>query len=277
MATKAPAKLPAKVDPKTTSLASPNDDFFGQFAGAGLENVNSTDMLIPRLTIIQALSPQLQRKKAEFIEGSEIGDIVDVSTGELFKDGLLFVPVYYRKDWLEWAPRASGEGLVNIHHDPAIMDKTTRNERKQPVLENGNIISETAQFFGFNLTAGRRRCFIPLSSTQLKKAKKWITLATSEKLRRADGSEYVAPLFFRSYSLTTAEESNNQGDWAGWNIARGPSLPEMANMPELDLGVSWDQIGREAVEFRDSLIAGQMQGDMRDLSQDPSADDNEVI
>lgn len=263
--------LPAKAEPQNTSLASPNDDFFGAFAGAGLENVNSTDLLIPRLTIIQALSPQLQRKKAEFIEGADIGDIVDVATGELFKDGILFLPVLYRKDWLEWAPRSSGEGLVEIHHDPAILDQTTRNERKQAVLPNGNVISETAQFFGFNLSADRRKCFIPFSSTQLKKARKWITLATSEKLRRGDGSEYVAPLFFRTYNLTTAEESNNQGEWAGWNVARGAALPE------LDIGINWQQIGRDAVEFRDSLIAGQMRGDMSNLSAEPTADDNEVI
>ena len=263
--------LPAKVEIQNTSLASVGDDFFGGFAGAGLENVNSSDLLIPRLTIIQALSPQLQRKKAEYIEGAEIGDIVDVATGELFKDGITFLPVYYRKDWLEWAPRASGEGLVQIHSDPSILDQTTRNERKQAVLPNGNVISETAQFFGFNLTAERRRCFVPFSSTQLKKARKWITLATSEKLRRADGSEYVAPLFFRTYNLTTAEESNNQGEWSGWNVNRGSALPE------LDIGVNWADIGREAVEFRDSLIAGQSRGDMSNLSGEPTADDAEVI
>jgi len=263
---------PAKVDKASTALATPtSNDFFSEFAGAGLENVTSSDLLIPRLSIIQALSPQLQRKKAEYIEGCEIGDIVDVGTGDLFKDGILFLPVYYRKEWLEWAPRSSGGGLVQIHSDPAIMDKTVRDERKQPVLPNGNLISETAQFFGLNLTADRRKCFLPMSSTQLKKARKWITLATSEKLRRSDGSEYVAPLFYRAYNLSTAEESNNQGSWAAWSIARGPSLPE------LDIGVNWANIGQEAVEFRDSLIKGQVRGDVVDLSNDPNIEDAEII
>lgn len=270
----AKSNVPAKIEPKGTDLASPNTDFFGEFAGAGLENVKSSDLLIPRLTIIQALSPQLLKKKSEYIEGAEVGDIVDVGTGDLFKEGIAFLPVYYRKDWLEWAPRASGEGLVAIHSDPAILEQTTRNERKQAVLENGNIISETAQFFGINLTADRRLCFIPFSSTQLKKARKWVTLATSEKLRRADGSEYVAPLFFRSYNLTTAEENNNQGEWSGWNIARGLALPELdASM----VGQSWENLGREAVAFRETLIAGQVRGDMANLGDDPKGDENEII
>lgn len=247
--------VPAKAG--ATALANVSDDFFQANAGAGLENVTSSDLLVPRLTIIQALSPQLNPKKPEFIEGAAIGDICDVGTGELFKDDILFLPVYYRKEYLEWAPRASGEGLIAIHADATILEQTTRNERKQAVLPNGNIIAETAQFFGLNLTADRRRCFLPMSSTQLKKARKWITLATSEKLRRGDGSEYVAPLFYRTYELGTAEESNNQGDWAGWVVNRGPALPEL----ELD-GIPWVDIGKEAAAFREMIIAGEVRGDM---------------
>lgn len=239
------------------------DDFFQQNAGAGLDNVTAADMLVPRLTILQGLSPQLKRNNSAYIEGAKVGDICDVGTGMVFPGPILFLPVYYRKDYLEWAPRESGGGLVQIHSDPAILDQTTRNERKQPVLPNGNIIAETAQFYGFNLSAGGQMCFLPMSSTQLKKARKWITLAASEKLRRKDGSEYVAPLFYRAYELGTADESNAQGEWVGWTVNRGPALPEM----DFD-GKPWQNVAQEAADFRLSVMAGEARGDISDMNSD---------
>lgn len=237
--------------------ASMSDDF-SAYAGAGLETVTAADMLVPRLVVLQALSPQLKRSESSYIPGAEEGMICDVGTGELFPEGVLFLPVLYKKNWLEWVPRKSGGGLANIHDDPSVLDQCQRDEKNRPVMPNGNTISETAQFFGLNLTASRRPCFIPMASTQLKKARKWITLATGEKLKRADGSEFVAPLFYRSYQLTTAQESNSEGTWSGWVVTRGPSLPE------LDIGIDWRHVLHEAGEFRESLIAGQMKADLRD-------------
>jgi hypothetical protein len=246
----------------TTSVAVA-DDFFQQNAGAGLDNVTAADMLVPRLTLLQSLSPQLKPRDAAYIEGAQVGDICDVGTGTIFKGTILFLPVYYRKDYLEWAPRASGGGLVAIHKDASILEQTTRNDRKQPLLPNGNLIAETAQFFGFNLTAGRQMCFLPLASTQLKKAKKWITMAAGEKLRRADGSEFTAPLFYRTYELGSADESNAQGDWAGWTVNRGPALNEM----EFD-GVPWQAIAQQAADFRMTVMAGEVKGDISDMNSD---------
>lgn len=245
------------------------DDFFQQNAGAGLDNVTAADMLVPRLTILQSLSPQLKKRDSAYIEGAEVGDICDVGTGQIFKE-LLFLPVYYRKDYLEWAPRASGGGLVQIHSDAAILDRTTRNERNQPILDNGNLIAETAQFYGFNLSAGRQMCFIPMASTQLKKARKWITLAAGEKLKRGDGSEFVAPLFYRTYQLGVAEESNAQGEWAAWTVERGPALPEM----DFD-GTPWQAVAEQAAAFRLQVMGGEARGDVSDMNSDVAGRDHE--
>lgn len=249
------------------NLPTSMDDDFGAFAGAGLENVTAGDMLVPRLVIVQKLSPQLEVGNSAYIEGAKEGVICDAGTAELFPDGVLFLPVYYKKNWLEWIPRKAGGGLANIHDDQAILDQCSRDEKNRPILPNGNSIVETAQFFGLNLTAGRRPCFIAMASTQLKKARKWITLATGEKLKRGDGSEFIAPLFYRSYELGTAQESNSEGKWAGWTVDRGPALPE------LDIGVEWRHVLVEAGEFRESLMAGKAKADLRDT---PEAGDDVI-
>lgn len=245
---------------ETGAVAMPMEDMgFEQMAGAGMENVTSADVIVPRLTICQGLSPQLSKSKPEYIAGAKIGDIVDVGMGELFADGILFLPVMYRKEYLEWADRKTGQGLINIHKDPSIMDQCTRDEKNNMVLPNGNYVQQTAQFIGMNLTAGGRRCFIGMASTQLKKARMWMTMATAERLKRSDGSEYQAPLLYRAYNLTTAEQSNAQGTWSVWDIKRGPSLPE------LDIGRPWQEIMRDASEFYRMLVAGEVKTDTSSL------------
>lgn len=225
---------------------------FGEFANGGLDNVGAADLLVPRLTILQDLSPQLKSTKTEYIEGAKPGDICDVGTGELFPNGIMFLPIFYRKDYLEWAPRKSGKGLIAIHSDPAILDQCSRdNEKNQPML-NGNLIAETAQMFGLNLSADGRKSFIPMASTQLKKSRKWLTLATGEKLAREDGSTFTPPLFYRAYLLTTAQESNSEGDWFGWKVERGPTLPELQ-----EHGFDWQGMKQESVDFLNSLVEGK--------------------
>lgn len=255
--------------------ATATDDDFEAYAGVGLEHITSSDLLVPRLAILQNLSPQLSKSKAEYIKGAEVGMIADVGTQETFMQGVWFLPVLYRKDYLEWAPRNSGKGLVKIHSDPAILDHCTRNDRNQPVLASGNYIAETAQFFGLNLSAGGRMCFIAMGSTQLKKARRWNTLAMGEKLKRQDGSEFTAPLFYRTYNLSTAEEGNSEGDWFGWVLERGPALPEINAE---DHGFDWRQLKASALAFRESLSKGEARGDVAGLDSagERSADGDEV-
>jgi hypothetical protein len=250
-----------------TALANTNEEFEA-FAGSGMENVGARDLLIPRITILQDLSPQIKPKKAEFIEGAVIGDICDVAMGRLFKEQILFLPVLYRKDFLEWAPRSSGKGLVGVHSDPAILDTTTRNDRNQAINAAGNLIAETAQFFGINLSApDRTKCFLPMSSTQLKKSKKWMMMATSERLKRADGSEFQPPLWYRSYTLSVVDESNNDGDWKGWRIERGPTLPELCEKNGWRLSDMKDDI----VKFIDAINSGSARGDLASMHDDADA------
>ncbi len=265
-----PKSMPAAVPAvkKVENLPAQVEDF-SAYAGEGFENVSAKDILIPRLTIIQALSPQINPQKPEFIKEAKIGDIVDVGTGELMPSPVIFLPVYFTKSYLEWAPRASGKGLQGIHPDASIMDKTKPDAKGKAVLPNGNNIVETSQFFGLNLSMDGRRSFIPMASTQLKKAKRWLTLATGEKLTRSDGSTYTPPLFYRSYVLTSIPESNNEGSWNGWKIERHVALPDMDG---------WKGLLEDAKSFREALIAGEAKADVASMDDHAgSSTESEVM
>jgi hypothetical protein len=237
-------------------------DFFDS-SDTGYENVGASDLLIPRLTILQGLSPQVTQGKPEFDKDAKVGEIYDVGLQQRFPDGLTFIPVYYSKQWLEWAPRASGKGLQHIHTTGEIMSETQKDDRGRDILKNGNYIAETAQLYGLNVSADMRKSFIPMASTQLKKARRLLTLATSEKIVRSDGSAFTPPLFYRCYELTTVPESNAEGNWMGWKIERGAPITDLPNVR---------QLMHDIKEFRSSLAEGTIKGDMADDAGGPVID-----
>ena len=227
--------------------------------GTGLENVTASDLLIPRLTILQGLSPQVTQGKPEFDPNARVGMIYDVGLQQGFPDGLTIIPVHYMKQYLEWSPRNTGKGLQGIHDSPDILDKTTKDEKGRSVLPNGNYVAETAQFYVLNVTAGFRKSFIPMVSTQLKKARRLITLATDERLQRPDGSEFTPPLFYRQYDLSTVPESNNEGNWMGWKIERGPSIDTLPNFHSLMVQIK---------DFREALTKGDLKADIAAMAEE---------
>ncbi len=261
---------------KATSLATQTEtlpivsDDFSAFEGlsTGFENVKATDLLIPRLTILQGLSPQVTIGKAEYDTNAKVGDVYDVGLQERFPSGVSFIPVHYQKQWLQWAPRASGKGLQGIHETDAILKDTHEDDKGRAILPNGDYVTETAQLYGLNINAGYRKCFLPMASTQLKKARRLLTLATSEKIERADGTFFTPPLYYRSYNLTTVPESNNEGNWMGWKIERSSALTELPN---------WKALLQDITTFRESLVKGEAKGDLSGIdgerpSRDQSAD-----
>ncbi len=249
--------------------ASPIDQF--DTGSTGLEDVGSDDLLIPRLSILQGLSPQIKPSKPEYIQGAKDGDICDVGMGEVFPDGVLFLPVMFQKVWVRWSPRETGKGLVEIYHDEEIASETTRNIDDEgvptgpPTFANGDILNTTFQFFGLNLSAGRRRCFIPMTSVMLKRGRRWVSWSTSEKLQRADGSEFTPPFYYRTYKLSTVPESNSKGDWNTWNIERSVSLPEL-NTVEGHESPPWQNIMEDAKDFLETLNDGKAKADLSSMA-----------
>lgn len=229
MKTAAPSKAVIPVKKNEVALLSEFDS--GDKIPAGFENVTSKDLLIPRITILQALSPQLKKKAPEYIEGAAPGMFCDVGTQQIFEDELLFLPCYFVTQYIEWAPRNSGKGFQFAHLDPTIMAKTKVVEdeegRKKNMLANGNYIQETAQYYGLNMTAKGRRSFIPLSSTGLKSHRLWLAKIQAERLPRTDGTEFQPPMYYRSWTCKISEQTKGKDDWFGWQFEPGPSVLEL--------------------------------------------------
>ena len=214
-------------DKKKTDLSVANS--FIEDANSGLENITSEDLTIPRLKILQALSPEVQKRDGKYVEGASAGDIINTVTGALYGEDktLTVLPVSYKRLFLEWQPRESGGGLVTSHDDQSILSKTTKNERGQDMLDNGNYIQTSANHFVIVLNGDGSfdQAVIPMAGTQLKKSRTWNSMMASAKMT-VDGKVFTPPSYSTKYTLRTVQESNDRGTWFGWSITNLGPLSE---------------------------------------------------
>lgn len=269
-----PAETKALARQQQTAVAvSANvQDLLAQDAGSGLEGMSKDDFAVPRLSILQALSPQVNKRDEAYIDGAEVGMILDNVSETLYsgEDGILMLLVSYRRSHLQWWPRDSkkGKGFIADHGpDPAILTQTKRNDKGQNLMPDGSEIVPTAEYFGFLVdeeTGHYERVLISMAKTQLIKAKKLNTMASTFLVDVPGRGRQVAPLFYRAYRFKTKPESNDKGNWFGWDITPGPLVTELEN---------GDQMYLDARAFRQAVQSGDVKvaAPVADGSIDPSA------
>jgi hypothetical protein len=225
----------------------------------GYENVTAKDLVIPRIVVLQGLSPQLNKNKPEYIEGASLGDFCDVATGSIWKSDLELIPCYYAVVHLEWGQRDSSKGLVANHGTDVVKahKNAKQNDKGQWTTNDGNIISDTATFYCLNMSDGGQRCFVPMSITALKDARLWMTSIAKQNI---EGTDRQAPIFYRSWIANTVSKSNAKGDWNGWKFKPGRTI--------LDIGGK--DLLAEAVAFHKEAKEGLVQGtfDREDSEED---------
>ena len=129
---------------------------FAADAGSGVDNLESRDLAIPYLAIIQKGSPQIDDDQLDV----KPGDIFNTVTQESF-DEILVVPCAYVRNFVEWVPRKQGGGFVNTflpHELPPHKETEIETEdggtKKVLMTENGNHLVETANHFCYYSTNG---------------------------------------------------------------------------------------------------------------------------
>lgn len=253
---------------KNTALAVLGEDFEAM-AGLGMEQATTEDLSIPFLRILAQLSPQVNKRDGAYVQGAEPGYIYNTVSNEAYngEEGIVVIPCYYNRRLVEWKPREKGGGYVNSYAatDP-IANTTYRDDRGNDVLPNGNLLVNTAQFFVILMHPenGPQRCLVTMTSTQLKKARKWMTQMQSLTATGKNGNLFTLPMMSQMYRLRTVEERNDKGSWFGWEISRiGP----VQDKGMFDL----------AVEFSKSVAKGEVQVKEEHGADEPrrsSADDS---
>jgi hypothetical protein len=259
-----PAKKPAtttgKKDAlevrKPAALATANaSDLLLQDAGAGLEDMSAQDLQIPRISILQANSPQVKKSDGKYVKGAEEGDFFDNVANAVYAKGdkgFLFIPVARRRANIEWIPKDAGGGFIADHGaNDAILSQCTKDDKNRMMLKNGHEVVTTQEYYIIALDAdgkNPKQAVISMAKTQLKKARKMNTVLSSLQVARPDGKGTFNPaLFYSVFHATTVPESKDTFNWMGWLCPRHGDTLELPQGNDLYIA---------ARQFRESVNIG---------------------
>jgi hypothetical protein len=207
---------------QTGALAT---NVFEADANQGAENIKQEDLALPFLKVLGQLSPEVNKQDAKHVEGAESGMILNTVTNILYdgKKGLDVLPVFYKRQYIEWQERGEGKGApVNIYNAGDDIPKTTRDKSNKDRLSNGNYLENTANHYIVILGNSPSTALVSMRATQLKTSKKWNSLMLGLKMQGKDGL-FTPPTYSHIYKLRTVQQSNDKGTWFGWDVSQvGP-------------------------------------------------------
>jgi hypothetical protein len=210
--------------------------FFNTIKQTGAGNSTAAaDNIIPRISLLQGLSPQVQRQNSEYIEGAEPGAFwLRISSPAIVagEEGFDFQPVHTDQYIAEWVPRARGGGLVNKHviktddrgrtdiakSVPGAVEKPhpTNAERTIWVTSTGNELIETREVAGFVRFADGSAAPYVLTATGTNHTpfKNW---QTARNFKQVNGQRADAWMCY--YRIKSKMRTKNNNNWFIYNIS----------------------------------------------------------
>ena len=201
---------------------------FSADAGMGMEGTDKSSFAIPFITLLQGLSPQL-----ETVDGAKPGLFINTITNELYSE-VFVIPCAYQRRFLRWSPRASGGGYkgeyspidvetgnvpgMSEHGGIFLMDVPANvapfDPKGMPLYDH---LSDTRNHYVLvkSSSGSWQPALVSLSSTQIKKSKRWMSRINGIELTGANGKSFTPPSFSHIYKLKAVKEENSKGSWWG--------------------------------------------------------------
>ena len=213
------------VTAKADKLPAMNMENLEKFAGTGLDTITTDDIATPRLKVLAQMSPELEE-----IDGAKAGMICNSVSKKIYsgQDGISVVVCGYDKVWWEWQDRGKGSSApVNIFSPVDKPTNAVRGDDGKFRLESGNYLEECANFYCLLLNGGvaPEPAIISMKATQLKAARSWAYSLKNEFIQNPKTKKlFLAPSWYRIYTLPTTKQSNDKGSWYGWVVNKGDFL-----------------------------------------------------
>jgi hypothetical protein len=226
----------------------------------GNEGVKVEDMTVPRLSIIQDLSPQHKKGKSEYIDGATPKMIFNTVTNELYDEEVFVVPVLFRKEYVIWKDIDSGGGFRGAFGsmEEAVEAREELDDRDQCE------IVDTAQHFVLILDPISQpdepvfsTAVISMSKSQMKVSRKW-----NSQIHEQGGDRWV-----RIYNLRVVDDKNAAGqEYYNWQ----PRQLGFVSKPLYDAAEAlYDAIKSGALDIkREEATAGSAEHEAGAVTED---------
>lgn len=184
-----------------------------EYAGQGLDELDSSDKSIPFLKVLEKGSPEI-----ETVEGAKPGMIIDTATLKLY-DSIRFVPATRDHAFVEWVPIDNGGGLVASYSMDSDIAKWAAGQRGKITLRSGNDLVETFYLFGILLPEEGddelepKPVVLSFTSTRIKTYKSIVNRSDSIMLMGAGGRKFKAPWFCHVWRIGSLKKVDGAQSW----------------------------------------------------------------
>jgi len=196
-----PSKTKAVAKTKTNQPAT-----FDTSLSTGLENTDSSDLVIPQIVLLQPLSPEVN-------DGATPGKFYHKTLKESY-DSLRVLPCHWEKCLTKWKPRDEGGGFLG---------KFSINEKQGLRSDDGGrtfyddegLYKETHYYTCLYEHDGLLDpVVISMYGTAIFISKSWISMM--KQMRNNAGNPL--PMYAHFYRIDPIKKSNNMGTWWSYNI-----------------------------------------------------------
>lgn len=232
------------------------DEIAGKDEG---EVLTRDDVSIPFLRILQKLSPQCDADDAAYNPEAKPGMLLNTVTGELIDlktQVMEFVPIMYKRSYIEWIPRKDGGGMVREYpySEGEFVEKnhTIRDDSNNDVIQRGapepfgvgnHLLKTHTHVIRYRVDGGPWSvAVISMTKTQLKTSTQMNALVLNNP-RKGKALRYLHLM-----KASTVLQSKGDDKWYIWHFDR------------IDWAAKEDII--PALEFRESLLSGEVKVDM---------------
>jgi len=184
-----------------------------EFAGQGLDDLDSSDRSVPFLKVLEKNSPEI-----ETVDGAKAGMIIDTATLKLYET-IRFVPACREHTFVEWVPIDNGGGLVASYGMGEDIAKWAKTQRGKISLRNGNDLVETFYLFGILLPeegddeGEPKPVVVSFTSTRIKTYKSIVNRSDSIMLLGSGGRKFKAPWFCHVWRIGTLKKQDGNQSW----------------------------------------------------------------
>lgn len=188
-----------------------------QFEGlpTGFEDTTNETFKTPFVKILQALSPEKQKKNEKYVDGAEEGMFFNTATGKLSEE-LEVIVLKISHDLVVWQPDRGGfVGSFSKTEESEIVD---RRDGAKKFDKDGNEVMDTISFFCADVNDPGSLFVFPMSASALKHARNWSTRLRTLKI----GDKAAGYVFAGVWKIGSVLESNDKGSW--YSIGNTPTF-----------------------------------------------------
>lgn len=193
-------------------------DYLKGGEGRGNENVTMDDLVIPRLEIVQGLSPALKRNDPGYIEGAQLGDIINSVTRRNYGQVVYLVNIHFSMQYLVWQMRRYNDANgKEVNTDGGFfgafptMDEALARAAQEGGEAAGIEVLDTPQHVCLvvdPVTGEVEEAMVSMPRTKAKISRQWNSL-----IKLAGGDR-----FSRVYAVGTDMESKNGNDYYNFTV-----------------------------------------------------------